>query len=267
MFEEQKSDVNKEYSKPVAQEHRQENTKSSSSNTGSMWNGFQKFLMVVVVLNLLLSFYMVSQLTGSSSGGSAPTGAVVGNQPSPSQAQPPSPVVDMKTLVDDDTVRGSPDAKVTIVEFSDYECPFCERFYTQTYLQLKAEYIDTGKVKFIYRDFPLSFHPQAQKAAEAAECAGEQGKYYEMHDLLFGKGVSGGVNSFKAYAIELGLDTTKFNDCLDSGSMAGEVRKDMNDGSRAGVRGTPAFYINGQSLSGAQPIEAFRQIIDAELSK
>jgi len=119
----------------------------------------------------------------------------------------------------------------------------------------------------IYRDFPLGFHKQAQNAAEAAECAGEQGKYYEMHDLLFEKGVSSGVSSFKQYASDIGLDTTEFNDCLDSGKMASETVKDMLDGSAADISGTPGFIINGQLVSGAQPFSAFKQIIDAELSK
>ena len=133
--------------------------------------------------------------------------------------------------------------------------------------QLDDAYIKTGKVKFVYRDFPLSFHPQAQKSAEAAECAGEQGKFFDMHDLLFEKGVQGGVESFKGFAADLGLDTTTFNDCLDSGAMAAEVKKDMADGAAAGVTGTPGFLVNGKLVSGAQPFSAFQAIIDAELAK
>ena len=118
----------------------------------------------------------------------------------------------------------------------------------------------------IYRDFPLNFHQNAQKAAEAAECAGEQDKYWEMHDVLFEKGVQGGVSGFKQYARDIGLKTADFDKCLDSGQMAGEVRKDMSDGQRAGVQGTPAFWVNGQEISGAQPFGAFQQIIDAALA-
>lgn len=170
--------------------------------------------------------------------------------------------------VDDDAVKGDANAPVTIIEFSDYECPFCERFYSDTLNQIQKEYIDTGKVKLVYRDFPLSFHANAQKAAEAAECAGEFGddKYYEMHDKLFEEGVSGGVDSYKQYAKDLGLDTTKFNDCLDSGEMEDEVQKDMSEGASYGVSGTPAFFVNGKLLSGAQPFSAFKQVIDAELA-
>ncbi len=174
---------------------------------------------------------------------------------------------DIAALMDDDSVKGDKNAPVTIVEWSDYECPYCVTFYKQTFGQIDKEYIETGKVKFVYRDFPLNFHKNAQKAAEAAECAGEQDKYYEMHDKLFEGGVSRGVSSFKQYAKDIGLDTSDFNECLDSGKMASEVRKDMSDGQKAGVRGTPAFIINGQLVSGAQPFENFRKIIDAELAK
>ena len=167
---------------------------------------------------------------------------------------------------DDDAIKGDPNAEVTIVEFSDYECPYCARFYSQTLKQIEETYIDTGKVKFIYRDYPLSGHSQAQKAAEAAECAGDQGMYYEMHDKLFEMGVSGGVDSFKQYAVSIGLDATEFNDCLDSGKNYDEVRKDLSDGSAAGVRGTPAFFINGILVSGAQPFSAFQQVIEQELN-
>ena len=167
---------------------------------------------------------------------------------------------------DDDAIKGDINAPVTIIEFSDYECPFCARFYEQTLPELKEKYIDTGKVKFVYRDFPLSGHRNAQKAAEAAECAGDQGKYYGMHDMLFEQGVSGGVDSYKQYASNLELNTEEFNNCLDSGKHYGEVQNDLRDGSAAGVGGTPAFFINGIFLSGAQPFSAFEQIIESELS-
>src|SRR3989338_4354394 len=135
----------------------------------------------------------------------------------------------------------------------------------ETYSQIEKNYIKTGKVKFIYRDFPLGFHQNAQKAAEAAECAGEQCKYYEMHNKLFEKGVGGGAAGFKQYAKDLGLDQNKFNQCLDSGAMAQEVKKDLADGSKLGVSGTPAFFINGQEIVGAQPYAVFEQIIEQKL--
>lgn len=176
------------------------------------------------------------------------------------------PPTNMNALIDDDSIKGNPNAPVTIVEFSDYECPFCERFYSQTFKQIQEQYIDTGKVNFVYRDFPLSFHKQAQKAAEAAECAGEQGKYFEMHDQLFENGVDRGVDSFKQYAKDIGLDQKSFDECLDSGEMKSEVKKDFSDGQNLGVQGTPAFFINGKEISGAQPFSVFQEIIEQELN-
>ncbi len=184
----------------------------------------------------------------------------------PGEDNPAPTAVDMEALLDDDDVRGDADAPVTIVEWSDFECPFCARFHQQTLPSIEEEYIKTGKVKLVYRDFPLSFHPNAQKAAEAAECAGEQGKYWEMHDMLFEKGVQGGVASFKQYAKDLSLNTAKFDTCLDSGAMAGEVQKDMADGAAVGIQGTPGFIVNGKLVSGAQPFAVFKQVIDAELN-
>ena len=173
----------------------------------------------------------------------------------------------MDALMDDDAVQGDANAPVTMIEFADYQCPYCVRFYTDTLPQIEKQYVETGKVKIVYRDFPLSsLHPYAEKAAEAAECAGEQGKYYEMHDLLFEKGVNGGAETYKGYAADLGLDTSKFNTCLDSGAMEGEVSKDLQDGANAGVRGTPAFVINGQLVSGAQPFSVFQQVIESALN-
>ncbi len=185
--------------------------------------------------------------------------------PSNGGAKAPSNI-DMDELADDDAFKGDENAPVTIVEWSDYECPFCGRFYSQTLSQIEEQYINTGKVKFVYRDFPLGFHQNAQKAAEAAECAGEQGKYFEMHDALFESGVEGGVPAFKQYATTIGLDQGDFDSCLDSGKFANEVQADMKAGSAAGITGTPGFIINGQLVSGAQPFSVFQQIIESELA-
>jgi len=220
------------------------------------------------ILGLLLIIAVFTGGFGFGSGKSVPSAAAQPAQPRvPSAPSPTGSIVDMTALMDDDAVKGDENAKVTIVEFSDYECPFCGRHFQQTYPQIVKEYVETGKVKLVFRDFPLGFHPQAQKSAEAAECAGEQNKYWDMHDKLFKDGVSGGVSSFKQYAKDLGLDSAKFNDCLDSGKMASEVAKDMQEGSAAGISGTPGFIINGQLVSGAQPFSVFQQIIEVELAK
>ncbi|MDP7506413.1 MAG: thioredoxin domain-containing protein [Candidatus Woesearchaeota archaeon] len=169
--------------------------------------------------------------------------------------------------MDDDEVKGDPDAPVTLIEFSDYECPYCAKFALQTLLQIEEKYVKTGKVRLVFRDFPLGFHRNAQKAAEAAECAGEQGMYYEYHDKLFENQESLGIANFKTWAGELDLDIETFNECLDNGEQADEVKKDLQDGQIAGVSGTPAFFINGKFVSGAQPFEVFEQIIESELVK
>jgi protein-disulfide isomerase len=226
------------------------NAAQSSGKEKNYWKYSTFFLAFVLVAGL---FYILGQNSGS-------VGEVINNP-----AQPTVPSAPVKVDSDDDAFKGNSNSPVTIIEFSDYECPFCQRFYQQTLPQIEQNYIKTGKVKLVYRDFPLSIHPQAQKAAEAAECAGEQNKYWEMHNLLFEKGVSGGVTSFKQYAKDLGLNSAKFDDCLDSSKMASEVQKDMQDGQSYGVRGTPAFFVNGQLISGAQPYTNFQQAIEAAL--
>ncbi len=213
------------------------------------------------------------------------------------------PVVGEKIAVsvDDDPMLGNSKAKITLVEFSDFQCFYCRRFWGEAFQQIKSEYIDTGKVRFVYRDFPLSFHPAAQPAAEAAECADEQGKFWEMHDKIFqeqdkqGTGtITFGVTELKKWASQIGLDSAKFNQCLDSGKYKSEAEKDVADGSSYGVSGTPGFILmkgneteidtgliadaqnknqyivpmpNGNYfISGAQPFSVFKAVIDEELN-
>ena len=166
---------------------------------------------------------------------------------------------------DDDPVKGSDNAPVTIIEFSDFQCPYCGKFYEETLPQITETYIETGKVKLVFRDFPLNFHQYAQKASEAAECADEQGKFWEYHNILFENQDALTIDDLKQYASDLNLDTEQFNECLDSGKYEEEVKSDMEDGSSYGVSGTPAFFINGQLLSGAQPFSAFQSVIEQEL--
>ncbi|HII72314.1 TPA: DsbA family protein [Candidatus Woesearchaeota archaeon] len=175
------------------------------------------------------------------------------------------PIDDPDVLLDDDEIKGDPDAPVTIVEFSDFECPYCGMFYQQAYQQILSEYVDEGLVKIVFRDYPLPFHEDAQKAAEAAECAGDQGKFYDMHDMLFENQDSLSVSDLKKYAKELGLNTAKFNDCLDSGKYEEEVQMDAADGSAYGVSGTPAFFVNGRLMEGALPFDQIAQVIEEEL--
>jgi protein-disulfide isomerase len=224
------------------------------------------------ILGILLVVSIFTNGFGFGSTSDTGTAAVVKEQPQqPSNNNIPTGIVDVSA--GDDTVLGKSNAKVTIIEFSDYQCSYCERFYSQTFSQIKTNYIDTGKVKFVYRDFPLSsIHPMAQKAAEASECADEQGKFWEYQDTLFSKqdewttaDTTADLTKLKDYAKGLSLDSSKFDTCLDSGKYQKEVEKDEQDGIAAGVQGTPAFFINGQLLSGAQPYSAFQTAIEQAL--
>ena len=160
--------------------------------------------------------------------------------------------------------RGPKDAPVTIVEFSDFECPYCGSAF-ETVEQVMNAY--AGKVRLVYRQFPLSFHPHAAKAAEASLCAADQGKFWEYHDVLFKNQKKLDPTELKAHATEVGIDAQKFGQCLDSGDKKAAVDADQKAGLAAGVGGTPAFFINGIFLNGAQPIDEFKKVIDGELAR
>ncbi|MBI3185026.1 MAG: thioredoxin domain-containing protein [Myxococcales bacterium] len=159
--------------------------------------------------------------------------------------------------------RGPENAKVTIVEFSDFECPFCSRAH-DTVEEVMQAY--AGKVRLFFRHYPLPFHKKAGKAAEAASCAHEQGRFWEYHDLLFKNQQKLEVPDLKEHAKSLGLDQARFEQCLDSGKNLQTIQEDMQAGQKVGVDGTPAFFINGVMLSGAQPLEEFKKVIDQELA-
>jgi protein-disulfide isomerase len=160
--------------------------------------------------------------------------------------------------------RGPENAKVTIVEFSDFQCPYCEREYP-VIEKLMKEY--DGKVRLVFRHFPLEFHPFAEKAAEAGACAQDQGKFWELHDKMFTNQAKLAVDDLKGYAKSVGLDAGKFDKCLDSGEKKSAVEEDQKAGSAAGVNGTPAFFVNGVFINGAQPYEEIKQTVDRELGK
>lgn len=161
----------------------------------------------------------------------------------------------------DEPSWGPADARITIVEYSDFQCPYCKMFYENTYIRLRQRYGD--QVRFVFRDFPLdSIHPQARPAAEAAQCAHEQGKFWEYHDVIFANQQALQPQDLKRYAQQLGLDTEKFNNCVDTRKYQASVEADFQDGVRRNVTGTPTFFINGQVLVGAQPFESFQTLID-----
>jgi len=170
--------------------------------------------------------------------------------------------VDVTT--DGDPSIGPDDAPVTIIEFSDYQCPYCAQWYQQVYQKLMASY--PGQIKFVYRDNPLPSHAEAQPAAEAAECAGEQGAYWKFHDALFGGQYGLSRTAYEQYAADLKLDTAAFTTCLDSRRYKAEVEADAVDAANAGLSSTPSFVINGRLLVGALPFADFKSVIDEELA-
>jgi protein-disulfide isomerase len=177
----------------------------------------------------------------------------------------PPPVLRVEVAVDGAPFKGPAKATVTIVEFSDFHCPFCRRVIP-TLAQLESKYGE--KIKLVFRDFPIeNLHPGATKAHEAARCANEQGKFWTYHDKLFAAPPKSSPEIFKALAKEVGLDVASFENCFDGGKYQTDIKKDIEEGNRVGVTGTPAFFINGRLVSGAQPLEAFSRIIDDELAR
>ncbi len=196
------------------------------------------------------------------------------------QALPSEDTGPQKVSVDDDPVMGDKNAKLTMIDFSDYECPFCKRYFDDTFAQIKKEYIDTGKLKYVYRDLPLSFHdPMATLEAVAANCARKQGddaSYFKYHDEIFKRTKSNGnglsKDNLNTIAADLGLDTTSFTTCVNDEKNKEEVQKDLADATKVGASGTPTFFIGkstadgvitGTKIVGAQPLSAFKQAIDA----
>jgi protein-disulfide isomerase len=172
--------------------------------------------------------------------------------------------------------KGAPYAKVAVIEFSDFQCPFCGKYDKDTYPQLLKDYVDTGKIKYVWRDYPLDFHQNAQKAAEAARCAGDQGKFWEMHDRLFANQQTIAATDLPKHAEALQLNASMFQQCLDSGRYAADIKKAVADANGFGISGTPSFFIgvvqpNGtvkvsKKLVGAKAYTEFKTAIDGLLN-
>jgi protein-disulfide isomerase len=240
-----------------------------------------KLTPVLVVLLIVGSFFLGSLTTKVKmlEKGNVAGVAQGANNAQPAAAAQPPQVTKGVASVDDDPILGDKNAPVTLIEFSDYECPFCKRHFEQTHQELVKKYIDTGKVKLVFRDFPLSFHePMASKEAIAASCAKDQGgdkKYFEFHDEIFKRTTSNGNGlddaKIQTIASDLKLNINTFTSCLSNTAKADEVKKDIADGSAAGASGTPTFLvgkstsdgkIDGDLLVGAQPFAAFQAVID-----
>jgi len=227
------------------------------------------FVGVSSVTTLCLALLLGLLLSGKSLGASSALAANVPTAaPTDPYAAPAAPTVPSAPVkpVDEKTdhIEGAKNAKVTLIEYSDFECPFCLRHVASVDQALKDYPND---VRLVYRHFPLSFHPEAQKAAEASECASAQGKFWEMHDEIFKANQAGtmSVAKWKELARTLKLDGAKFDKCLDGGEMAARVAQDEQEGGTAGVGGTPATFVNGQMVEGAVPYATLKAAIDAAL--
>lgn len=185
------------------------------------------------------------------------------------QVPTPTPMPPSEIPTEESQSLGSPDAPVTMIEYSDFQCPYCSRYSNQTFPQIKENYIDTGLVYYIFKDFPLTMHAQAIMAAQAARCAADQDAFWEMHALLFETQGEWGNDSaaviLQGFAQEMGLDTDVFGNCLGNQIYAQAVADDLMEGLSVGVSGTPAFFVNEEFISGAQPYEVFVQVIEAAL--
>ena len=195
--------------------------------------------------------------------------------PQPTQSPQPSASQIFTISIDGEPVKGNPDALVTVVEFSDFQCPFCSRFFEQTLPLIEKNYIDTGKIKFVYKDLPLdNLHPNARPAHIAAECADEEGKFWEYHDVLFQKQAvwqrlaSSDLDiTLSQFAVDLGMQAASFESCMESQDIADEVNQDTLEAARYGATGTPTFFIGTEKdgfikLVGAQPFAAFQGAIE-----
>ena len=190
------------------------------------------------------------------------------------------PIIELKISADNDPIIGNSNALITIIEFSDFQCPFCAKFHIQTLPKIMEEYIKDGKVKLVFRDFPIqSIHSNALLASAAAECANEQGKFKEMHDKLFenqnewnSKNTDNVIILFNQYSLEMEIEEEKFDSCLRNGKYVKEIQKDLEDGRAYGISGTPGFFIGNDEigfieLKGAHPFENFKGIIETQLKK
>lgn len=195
----------------------------------------------------------------------------------PSQA--PEDTRKLSIDLDDDPVKGNPDAQITLVEFSDFQCPFCARFYEQTLPSIEENFVNTGKVKIVFRDFPIpNIHPNALSAHVAAECANIQGKFWQYHDILFSRQQEWNklenpqaIEKFSTYAQELDMDPS-FNSCMQSQQPLAEISHDMEDAKKYGSTGTPSFFVGNEKLGfvkieGAKPYEVFSNLINSQLAQ
>ena len=241
---------------------------------------------ILVVLLIISSFFLGALFTKLSylkNSSNTATAQPQNNQITPNpQAAPAQDTSPKEVSIDDDPILGDKNAPVTLIEFSDYECPFCKKYFDETYSKIKTDYVDTGKVKIVFRDLPLSFHnPLATKQANAANCARAQGTdetYFAYHDQIFTKTTSNGngmtEDTLYTIATDLGLNADVLRECVTAETYKEEIEKDIADGAKIGATGTPSFFIgkstengviSGTPLIGAYPYQNFKELIDKNL--
>lgn len=248
---------------------------------GGIKTGFSRiprptsYTPVLVVLLIVASFLLgmlVTKVQYLEQNGGSLAGAALPSQPgTQQQGTQPQPGAKVDVANGNLPVMGDKNAKVKVVEFADFQCPFCEQWFKSVEPTLISDYVKTGKVAFYWRDYAF-LGQESTWAAEAARCANDQGKFWEYHDYLYnhqGQENSGAFNKDKleGFAADLGLDTASFNSCLESDKYSKEVAADQADGQKASVSGTPTVFVDGQPIVGAQPLDAFKTLIDQELAK
>ena len=268
-------------------------TTTSSSNNVILTKTAYRGLLITAIVGIAVGTFFIGYFAAFSTVGSSDyvtqsefNGLLVqlqqqlGQQPQvPTGAAPPTPPQNIAVSLDDDPMLGDPNAPVTLIEFSDFQCPFCSKFHRETLPLIISQYVDTGKINFVYRDFPIdSIHPNARITHIASECADEQQNFWPYHDILFERqsewnrlDSASAVNAVVEYASMLSLNIDEFSACLNSPEINREINADKSQGIEYGVSGTPAFFIgNEQSgymhVNGAKPFDAFAQIIEQKLA-
>lgn len=225
----------------------------------------------ILMLLLLVASFLLGMLTTkvqylqNGNQQTAPSGQQAGAQVTTAPGKP------VDVAVGSLPVMGNKDAKVKVIEFADFQCPFCSQWFKTVEPNMISDYVKTGKIAFYWRDYPF-LGQESTDSANAARCANEQNRFWDFHNYLYtnqGQENSGtfSKDNLKKFAATLGLNTQQFNDCVDSGKYAKDVQTDLSDGQKAGVNGTPTVFINGVPVVGAQPYTAFKSAIDAALAK
>ena len=248
----------------------------------STYNNMIKGMIAAIAIATFIGGYTLGDMDNSASLSTEEIKEIISEinsnaLPQPTQQAAPTAIPKYDVSYEGNPMIGDPNAPIIMIEFSDFQCPFCSRFHEQTLPAIMENYIDTGKVKFVYRDLPLSFHPNANPASIAAECANEQGKFWEYHDVLFQKqsqwqslASEDFTTNAKQFATDIGLESASFESCLSSSEVASKVSQDTRDASILGATGTPTFFIGTEKdgfikLVGAQPFATFQAQFDAQL--